>query len=180
MKLKTQERASLEMVLLSCQGRQVSIKEMSLLWEQLLVALCGDLLTRQNQTGRQERREKWKQSKLEKMTEEKPTKAAKRSRGETEAGNRAVAVVQLLSHVQLFVAPWTAAHQASLSFTISPNLLNLMSIESVMSSSHLVPCCPLLLLPSVFPCIRVFSNESALCIRWPKVLELQLQHQSFQ
>ena len=88
MKLKTQERASLEMVLLSCQGRQVSIKEMSLLWEHLLVVLCGDLLTRQNQTGRQERREKWRQSKLEKMTEEKPTKAAKRSREETEVGNK--------------------------------------------------------------------------------------------
>ena len=158
----------------------MSIKDISLLWEQLLVALHGDLPTRQDQTGRQEKREKWKQSKLEKTTEEKPTKAAKRSGEETEAGNRAVALVRLLSHVQLFAAPWTAAHQASLSFTISPNLLSLMSIESVTPSSHLVPCCPLLLLPSVFPCIRVFSNESALCIRWPKVLELQLQHQSFQ
>ena len=72
--------------------------------------------------------------------------------------------VQSLSHI----TPWTAAHQASLSFTISWSLLKLMSIESVMPSNHLVLCCPLLLLPSVFPSIRVFSNESALHIRWPK------------
>ena len=63
---------------------------------------------------------------------------------------------------------WTAAHQASLSFTISQSLLKLMSIESVMSSNHLVLCCPLLLPSSISPSIRVFSNESALCIRWPK------------
>ena len=77
-------------------------------------------------------------------------------------------VVQSLSHVGLLVTPWTAAHQASLSFTISQSLLKLMSIESVMPSNHLILCLPLLLLPSIFPSIRVFSNESALCIRWPK------------
>ena len=77
------------------------------------------------------------------------------------------AVVQLLSCVRLFATPWTAALQASLSFTISQSSLKLMSIESVMPSNHLVLCHPLLL-PSIFPSIRVFSNESALCIRWPK------------
>ena len=77
-------------------------------------------------------------------------------------------VVQSLSCIQLFVTPWTAAHQASLSFTISQSLLKLMSIESLMPSNHLILCCPLLLLPSIFPNIRVFSNKSALCIRWPK------------
>ena len=73
-----------------------------------------------------------------------------------------VVVVQLLSPVGLFVTPWTAACQAYLSFTISWSLLKLMSIESVMSSHHLILCHPLLFLPSVFPSIRVFSNESAL------------------
>ena len=78
-------------------------------------------------------------------------------------------VIQLLSHVQLFATPRTAACQTSLSFTICQILLKLMSIESVMPSNHLVHlCCSLLLLPSIFPSIRVFSNESALCIRWPK------------
>ena len=67
-----------------------------------------------------------------------------------------------------FVTPWTAEHQASLSFTNSQSLFKLTSIESVMPSNHLVLCCPLLLLFSIFPSIRVFSNESALCIRWPK------------
>ena len=76
--------------------------------------------------------------------------------------------VQLFSRVRLFVTPWTAVHQASLSFTNSRSLLKLMSIESVMPSSHLILCCPLLLLPSVFPGIRVFTNESVLPIRWPK------------
>jgi len=76
--------------------------------------------------------------------------------------------VQLLGHVQLFVTSWTAAHQASLSITNSRSLLKLMSIESVMPSNHLILCCSLLLSPSIFPSIRVFSNESALCIRWPK------------
>ena len=70
--------------------------------------------------------------------------------------------------VQLFVTPWTAALQASLSITNSPSLPKLMSIESVMPSNHLILCQPLLLLPSTFPNIRVFSNESVLCIRWPK------------
>ena len=75
--------------------------------------------------------------------------------------------VQALSRVRLFATPWTAAHQASLSITSSRSLLKLMSIESVMPSSHLILCRPLLLLPSIFPSIRVFSNESALHIRWP-------------
>ena len=77
-------------------------------------------------------------------------------------------VVQLLSRVQLFVTPWTAARQASLSITNSWSSLKLMSIESVMPSNHLILCHPLLLLPSIFPSIRVFSNEAALHIRWPK------------
>jgi len=76
--------------------------------------------------------------------------------------------VQLLSHVQLFATPWTAACEASLSITNSQSLPKLMSIESVMPSNHLILCCPLLLLPSIFPKIRVFSNESALHIRSPK------------
>ena len=74
----------------------------------------------------------------------------------------------LVSCVPLFATPWTAACQTSLSFTISQSLLKLMSIESVMLSSHLTLCHPLLLLPSVFPSIRVFSSESGLCIRWPE------------
>ena len=77
-------------------------------------------------------------------------------------------VVQLLSHVQLFATPWTAAHQGSLTFTNSRNLLKLMSIESVVPSNHLILCHPLLLLPSIFPSIRVFSSEAALHIRWLK------------
>ena len=76
-------------------------------------------------------------------------------------------VVQSLSHVRLFAFSWTAARQASLSFTISWSLLKLMSIESVMPSNHLI-LCSLFLLPSIFPSIRVFSHESALCIKWPK------------
>ena len=76
--------------------------------------------------------------------------------------------VQSLSRVRLFATPWTAAHQASLSITNSRSLLKLMSIEWVMPSNHLIVCHPLLLLPSIFPSIRVFSNESALCIKWPK------------
>ena len=79
-----------------------------------------------------------------------------------------IVVVQSFSCVRLFATPWTAACQASLSFTISWSLLKLMSIESVMPSNHLTLCRPLLLLPSVFPSIRVFSNESTLHIRWPK------------
>ena len=81
---------------------------------------------------------------------------------------RAFSSVQLLSHVQLFVTPGTAPHQASLSFTNSRSLLKLMSIDSVMPSNHLILCHPLLLPHSIFPSIRVFSNESVLRIRWPK------------
>ena len=76
--------------------------------------------------------------------------------------------VQLLSHVQLFATLWTAVHQASLSITNSQSLLKLMSIELVMPSNHLILCHPLLLPPSIFPSIRIFSNESVLHIRWPK------------
>ena len=76
--------------------------------------------------------------------------------------------VQLLGHVQLFETPWTTAHQASLSITNSQSSPKFMCIESVMPSSHLFLCRPLLLLPLIPPSIRVFSNESALCIRWPK------------
>ena len=79
-----------------------------------------------------------------------------------------ISSVQLLSSVQLHATPWTAAHQASLSITNSQSLLKLMSIESVMPSNYLILCRPLLLLPSIFPSIRVFFNELALCIRWPK------------
>ena len=77
-------------------------------------------------------------------------------------------LVQLLSPVQLFVTPWTATLQAPLSIGNSQSLLKLMSIELMMSSNHLILCHPLLLLPSIFPHIRVFSTESAVCIRWPK------------
>ena len=77
-------------------------------------------------------------------------------------------VVELLSPVWLFVTPWTAACQNSLSFTISQSLLKLMSIEPVTPSNHLILCHPLLLLPSIFPSIKVFSSESAVHIRWPK------------
>ena len=77
-------------------------------------------------------------------------------------------IVQSLSHVQLFVTPWTAAHQATLSFTISQSLLKLMSIELLMPPNHLILCRPLFLLPSIFPSIRVFSSEWVLHIRWPK------------
>ena len=76
--------------------------------------------------------------------------------------------VQSLSRVELFATPWTAAHQASLSINNSWSPTKPMSIESVMSCNYLILCRPLLLLPSIFPSIRVFSNESALCIRWPK------------
>ena len=81
-------------------------------------------------------------------------------------------VVQLLSSGWLFATPWTAACQASLSFTISQSLLKRMSIKLVMLSNHFILCCPLLLLPSIFPGIRIFSNESALHNRWPKYWSL--------
>ena len=76
--------------------------------------------------------------------------------------------VQFFSRVQLFVTPWTAVPQASLSITNSQSLLKLTSIKSVMASNHLILCRPLLFLPSIFPSIRVFPSESVLCIRWPK------------
>ena len=82
--------------------------------------------------------------------------------------NKLFSSVQLLSHVQLFATPWTAARQASLSISNSQSLLKFMTIESVMPSNHLILCCPLLLLPSIPPSFRVFSKESALCMRWPK------------
>ena len=87
-----------------------------------------------------------------------------------------ISSVQSLSRVQLFVTPWAAARQASLSFTNSQSLLKLMSIKSVMPSNHLILCRPLLLLPSIFPSIRVFSNPSH---QVAKVLEIQFQLQSF-
>ena len=90
--------------------------------------------------------------------------------------------VQSLSHVRLFATPWPAAHEASLAITNSQSLLRLMSIESVMPSNHLILCLPLLLLPSVFPSIRIFSSKSVLCIRWPKCwsfsFSLQLQSEA--
>ena len=79
-----------------------------------------------------------------------------------------ISSVQLLSHVWRFATPWTVACQASPFITNSWSLLKLMSIESVMPSNYLILCCPLLFLPSIFPSIRVFSNESVLCIRWSK------------
>ena len=82
-----------------------------------------------------------------------------------------VIVVQLLSHIHLSATPWTAASQASLS-TVSGSLLKFMSIELLMPSNHLILCHPLFLLPSIFLRIRVFSNESVLCIRWPKYRSL--------
>ena len=91
-------------------------------------------------------------------------------RNEKDLGNTSLAccyyhvVVQSISHVRLFVTPWATAHQASLSITVS----QFMSIESRMPSNHLILCHPLLLLPSVFPSIRVFSNELSVCIRWPE------------
>ena len=82
--------------------------------------------------------------------------------------DRVFSSVKSLRRVRLFATPWTAARQASLSITNSRSLLKLMSIESVMPSNHSILCHPLILPPSIFPSIRVFSNESALCIRWPK------------
>ena len=79
-----------------------------------------------------------------------------------------VVIVQLLSHVRLFMTPWTAACQASLFFTISQSLLKFMSIEFMVLFNHLIICHPFLLLPSIFLSIKVFSSESALCIRWVK------------
>ena len=87
---------------------------------------------------------------------------------DSEKRSYSLSSLQSLSCVQLFATPWTAARQASLSITNSQTLLKLMSIRSVMPPNHLILCCPLLLLPSIFPSIRVFSSESVLHIRWPK------------
>ena len=87
--------------------------------------------------------------------------------------------VQSLRHIRLFATPWTAARQASLSITKFQSLLRLMSIELVMLSNHLILCCPFLLLPSIFPSFRVFSNQNS-SHQVAKVLAFQLQHQSFQ
>ena len=88
--------------------------------------------------------------------------------------------VQLLSHVQLFATPWNTPRQTSVSITNCWSLPKPMSIKSVMSSNRLILCRPLLLLLSIFPSIRVFSNESALCIRWPKYWSFSFSYQSFQ
>ena len=90
-----------------------------------------------------------------------------------------IVIVQSLSHIQLFVTPWTAARQASLYSTNSWRLLKLISIESVMPSNYLILCHPLLLLPLIFPSNRVFSNESVLCIRWPKCWRFSFSISSF-
>ena len=90
-----------------------------------------------------------------------------------------ISSIQSLSHIILFVTPWTATFQAFLYFTISQNLLKFMSIDSVMPSTHLTLCCPLLLLPSIFPRIRIFSIESVLHIRWPKYWSFSLIINSF-
>ena len=90
----------------------------------------------------------------------------------TDSSGAQISPAQSLSHVQLFPTPWTAARQASLSITKFQSLLKLMSIESVMPSNHPILCHPFLLLPSIFPSIRVFSNESTLHIRWPKCWSL--------
>ena len=91
-----------------------------------------------------------------------------------DGGKVEISSVQSLSHVWLFATPWTAVRQTSLSITNSWSLLKLMSFESVMSSNQLILCRPLLLLPSIFPSIRVFSNNSVLRIRWPKCWSFSL------
>ena len=117
--------------------------------------------------------------KLKNTIEESFLRISKVSKGKVTYSYK-LSSVQSLSYVRLFATPWTTACQASLSITNSRNLLKLiMSIKSVMPSNHLILCCPLLLLPSIFSSIRVFSNESVLCIRGPKYW-FQLQHQSFQ
>ena len=88
--------------------------------------------------------------------------------------------VQSLNHVLLFGTPWTSARQASLSIANSQSLLKIMSIELVMPTNHLILCCPLLLLPSIFPSIRVFSNESALCKIWPNYCTFSMSLSKFQ
>ena len=96
--------------------------------------------------------------------------------GRQEKTTETFSSVQSLSCVRLFATPWTAARQASLSISNSQSSPKPMPIESVMPSNHLILSCPLLLLPSIIPSIRLFSNESALCIRWPKYWSFQLQH----
>ena len=91
-----------------------------------------------------------------------------------------VVVVQSLSHVWVFATPWTAECQFSMPFTLSWSLLKFMSIESVMLSNHLIVCHPLLLLPSVFPSINVFSSESALCIRWQAYWSFSISPENIQ
>ena len=83
--------------------------------------------------------------------------------------------VQSPSHVWLFATPWTAAHQISMSIINTQSLLKLMSIKLMMPSNHLILCCPFFLLPSIFPSIRVFSNESVLCIQWPKKKKIRVR-----
>ena len=101
------------------------------------------------------------------------------SSGEQNCPSVQFSSVQLLSSVRLFVTPWTAAGQASLSITNSQSLPKLMSIELVMPSNHLILCHPILLLTSIFPRIRFFSNESALRIRWPKYWNFSFSIRSF-
>ena len=97
-----------------------------------------------------------------------PTQWASPITGSKMIRSQTLSSAESISRVRPFATPWTAARQASLSITNSHSVLKLMSIESVMSSYHLILCHPLLLPPSIFPNIRIFSNESALCIRWPK------------
>ena len=94
--------------------------------------------------------------------------------GKQKLAQQCKAIIQSLNHVPLFVTPWTAAYQTSLSIINSLSSPKLMSIESVMSSNHLILCHPLVLLPSIFPSIRVFSNELVLGIRWPKYWSFSL------
>ena len=94
----------------------------------------------------------------------------------SDAGLIKVCCVQLLSRVHPLVTPWTAVHQASLSITISQSLLKLLSIESMMPSNQLILCHPLLLLPSIFPSIRIFPSKLALCIKWPKYWSFSISH----
>ena len=109
---------------------------------------------------------------IQKLENENPTPHLKKRNSSTlwnsTESKLCLSSVQSLSHVWLFGTPWTAACQAFLSITNSRSLLKLMSIELVMPPNHLILCHPLLLPPSIFPSIRVFSNESTLCIRWPK------------
>ena len=106
-------------------------------------------------------------------------KEGNKSSEERRASDPSSVVVQSLSCIWLFATPWTAARQASLSITSSHSLLRLLAIELVVPSNHLILCCPLLLLPSIFPSIRVFSNKSVLCIKWSKYWSFNFSHQSF-